>query len=152
MWRNQGDSPDSPSLPPFGIDGLSLPPISGRLVKWAAIIVSLLVAVLVISILRGVYTNWLWFHIRAPVKLDARFRTVPPLSVSFRIVGDHAFRTGIVTIPSEAFRLTLPPRSTESCAVTPELFCKVSVRVLISNAPKATFAAPTFDASCALLR
>ena len=37
---------------------------------------------------------------RGPVKLDARFRTVPPLSVSFRVVGDHAFRIGIVTTPS----------------------------------------------------
>ena len=55
-----GDNGDFPSVDaPEGV--LVLPPVTGTVITWTLVIAGLIGLVVALAVLRGIYTDWLWF-------------------------------------------------------------------------------------------
>ena len=56
---NGGNGGFPPVGAPEGV--LVLPPVTGTVIKWSLVIAGLIGLVIALSVLRGIYTDWLWF-------------------------------------------------------------------------------------------
>ena len=62
MRPDTSEGPGLPPFPPFDLRSQTLPPGLGGAIRWLSVIAGLIFLFVLLSIGRGIYTNWLWFQ------------------------------------------------------------------------------------------